>query len=323
MSRQRHIYAQLKRVLVLVFIFVVAPSACLLSVGVLVLALGHKPKDVVLGILILGLVAAMVVGTTTMLIYLFRSATLARLQTDFVNKVSHDLRTPLTGIRMFADTLLLGRARDEASTRVCLESIQAETSRLTAMIDRLLEWGKMEAGKRLYEPVAHEVREIVDGALAALMPQLQEKPAEVEVEIPPDLPKVSVDLDAMTEALLNLLQNAQKYAGDDKRIAVRCACARREVTTAVVDDGPGVPKAEHRRIFEKFYRGKDERSRAIPGTGLGLAIVEHIVRGHEGRITLESEPGQGATFTCHLPETAYAGAGQTELALFEPGTAAE
>src|SRR5512137_509755 len=156
MSRQRHISAQLKRVLVLIFIFVVAPSACLLSVGVLVLALGHKPKDVVLGILILGLVATMVVGTTTMLIYLYRSATLARLQTDFVNKVSHDLRTPLTGIRMFADTLLLGRARDPESTRECLESIQAETVRLTAMIDRLLEWGKMEAGKRLYEPVEHE-----------------------------------------------------------------------------------------------------------------------------------------------------------------------
>jgi two-component system, OmpR family, phosphate regulon sensor histidine kinase PhoR len=301
MSRQRHISAQLKRVLVLVFIFVVAPSACLLSVGVLVLALGHKPKDVVLGILILSLVATMVVGTITMLIYLYRSATLARLQTDFVNKVSHDLRTPLTGIRMFADTLLLGRARDEASTRECVESIQAETARLTAIIDRLLEWGKMEAGKRLYEPVEHEVREIVDGALAALAPQLQESPAAVEVDLPGDLPRVSVDLDALTEALLNLLQNAHKYSGDDKRIAVRCGHTRDEVTIAVCDHGPGVPKAEHKRVFEKFYRGADNRGPAIPGTGLGLAIVEHIVRGHDGRVTLESEPGRGAIFTMHLP----------------------
>ncbi|MBI5480330.1 MAG: HAMP domain-containing histidine kinase [Deltaproteobacteria bacterium] len=301
MSPQRHISAQLKRVLVLIFIFVVAPSACLLSVGVLVLALGHRPKDVILGILILGLVATMVVGTTTMLIYLFRSATLARLQTDFVHKVSHDLRTPLTGIRMFADTLLLGRARDEASTRECLESIQVETIRLTAMIDRLLEWGKMEAGKRLYEPALHEVREIIDGALAAMEPQLQSSPAAVAVEVPADLPRVSVDLDAMIEALLNLLQNALKYSGDDKHIAVRCERSRHEVTIAVSDNGPGVPPAEHRRVFEKFYRGKDERSRSIPGTGLGLAIVEHIVRGHEGRVTLESEPGRGATFTLHLP----------------------
>jgi two-component system phosphate regulon sensor histidine kinase PhoR len=301
MSRQRHISAQLKRVLVLVFIFVVAPSACLLSVGVLVLALGHKPKDVVLGILILSLVATMVVGTTTMLIYLYRSATLARLQTDFVNKVSHDLRTPLTGIRMFADTLLLGRARDPESTRECLESIQTETVRLTAMIDRLLEWGKMEAGKRLYEPALHEVREIVDGALAALAPQLQEAPAAVEVDIPADLPHVSVDLDAMTEALLNLLQNAHKYAGDDKRIAVRCGRDRDEVTIAVADNGPGVPKAEHKRVFEKFYRGGDDHSRSVQGTGLGLAIVEHIVRGHYGRVTLESEGGHGATFIMHLP----------------------
>jgi two-component system phosphate regulon sensor histidine kinase PhoR len=301
MSRQRHISAQLKRVLVLVFIFVVAPSACLLSVGVLVLALGHRPKDIVLGILILGLVATMVVGTITMLVYLFRSATLARLQTDFVNKVSHDLRTPLTVIRMYADTLLLGRAQDEVARRECLESIQAETVRLTGMIDRLLEWGKMEVGKRLYQPVEHEVKEIVDGALAALLPQLQEEPAAVEVEIPPDLPKVSVDLDAMTEALVNLLQNAHKYGGDDKRILVRCASARREVTIAVSDHGAGIPPAERRRVFEKFYRGKDERSQSVPGTGLGLAIVEHIVRGHDGRVTLESEPGQGATFIMHLP----------------------
>jgi two-component system, OmpR family, phosphate regulon sensor histidine kinase PhoR len=301
MSRQRHISAQLKRVLVLIFIFVVAPSACLLSVGVLVLSLGHKPKDVVLGILILGLVATMVVGTTTMLIYLFRSATLARLQTDFVNKVSHDLRTPLTGIRMFADTLLLGRAPDPGSTRECLESIQSETIRLTAMIDRLLEWGKMEAGKRLYEPTRHEAREVVDGALAALAPQLQEAPVTLEVEVPDDLPRVNIDLDAVTEALLNLLQNAHKYSGDDKRIAVRCGHTRDEVTIAVSDNGPGVPKTEHKRVFEKFYRGKDDHSRGVPGTGLGLAIVEHIVRGHQGRVTLESEPGRGATFTMHLP----------------------
>ena len=323
MSPQRHIYAQLKRVLALVFIFVVAPSACLLSVGVLVVALGHRPKDIVFGVLILSLVAAMVVGTVTMLIYLFRSATLARMQTDFVNKVSHDLRTPLTSIRMYTDTLLLGRARDEAVTRECLESIQGETIRLTAMIDRLLEWGKMEAGKRLYEPIEHEVREIVDAALAAFQPQLREAPAAMEVDVPAGLPRVSVDLGAMTEAVLNLLQNALKYGGSDRvaeaaggaggdadargletidrRIAVRCAHGRREVTIAVSDNGAGVPEADRRRVFEKFYRGKDERSRQLPGTGLGLAIVEHIVKGHDGRVTLESEPGHGATFTLHLP----------------------
>jgi two-component system phosphate regulon sensor histidine kinase PhoR len=301
MSRQRHISAQLKRVLVLIFIFVVTPSACLLSVGVLLLALGHRASDIVFGVLILSLVAAMVVGTITMLVYLFRTKTLARLQTDFVNKVSHDLRTPLTSIRMFAETLQLGRAADPDATRECLEAIQAETLRLTAMIDRLLEWGKMEAGKRPYQPVTHEVREVVDGAVAALRLLLRERPLVVSVEVPPDLPRVEVDLDAMVEALLNLLQNAAKYAGDDPRITVRCARERRGVAIAVIDQGPGVPASEHRRIFEKFYRGAATGERRQPGSGLGLAIVEHIVRGHDGRVTLESEAGAGATFTIHLP----------------------
>ena len=292
---------KLRRVLGLIIGFVLVPAALLLTVGILILVFGSAARDYLFGGLILALVTTTVAGTAATLAVLHREARVARLQTDFVNKVSHDLRTPLTGIRMFADTLLLGRARDPESTRECLQSIQAETERLPGMIDRLLEWGKMEAGKRLYEPARHEVREIVDGALAALAPQLLETPAAVEVEVPPGLPRVSVDLDAMTEALLNLLQNAHKYSGEEKRIAVRCGQARREVTIAVADHGPGVPKAEHKRVFEKFYRGAESQHRAIPGTGLGLAIVEHIVRGHEGRVTLESEPGAGAIFTIHLP----------------------
>jgi len=266
-----------------------------------VLVLGHRPTDFVLGTLILGLVATMALGTTAMLIFLFRTANLARLQTDFVNKVSHDLRTPLTGIRMFAETLLLGRAKDPDEVRECLESIQAEATRLSTMIERLLEWGRMEAGRRPYEPAPHDVRGIVDAALAMLAPQLRACPAVIETKIPECLPKVLVDRDAVAEALFNILENAHKYAQPHGHIIVTASVEGRTVKLAVTDNGPGVPKQDERTIFEKFSRGSDERSRSVPGMGLGLAIVEHIVRAHGGRVTLASEPGKGATFTLHLP----------------------
>jgi two-component system, OmpR family, phosphate regulon sensor histidine kinase PhoR len=300
-SRPRHISDRLRRVGGLVLGFVIAPSVLLLSIGILVLVFSHAAHDIVFGVLIVSLVVTMAVGSATTLVYLARAEELAKLQTDFVAKVSHDLRTPLTSIRMFIETLQLGRADDPAKTQQCLDVLAAETTRLTAMIDRLLSWGRMEAGRRSYELAEEEVGDVVDGALAAFAPQMLQSPTQIDRELPAELPPVSVDLDAMAEALVNLLENAHRYGGADKRIAVRCAHKRNEVTIAVSDNGPGVPLSEQRSIFEKFYRGRDSIERKLPGSGLGLAIVEHIVRAHRGRITLDSQPGQGATFTIWLP----------------------
>jgi two-component system phosphate regulon sensor histidine kinase PhoR len=123
----------------------------------------------------------------------------------------------------------------------------------------------------------------------------------VECTIPKDLPRVHVDQDAMMEALLNLLQNAHRYTGPDKRIEVRCGIKRKEVFISIIDNGPGIPQSEWRNIFKKFYRGKDSIERNLAGSGLGLAIVEHIVRAHHGHLTLETEEGTGSTFTILLP----------------------
>ena len=131
-SRTRHISAQLTRVLVLIFVFVVVPSAGLLSVGIVVLASGRASRDIVFGVLIVSLVATVGLGTAAALHYVFRSASLARLQTEFVARVSHELRTPLTSIRMFLETLQLGRASDPETARQCLELMQGETMRLEA-----------------------------------------------------------------------------------------------------------------------------------------------------------------------------------------------
>ena len=301
LSQQRHIYAQLKQILVLILVFVLVPSACLLSLGILVLVFSNARHDIVFGVLILSLVATMTLGITTLLNRVYRGAQLAKLQTEFVAKVSHDLRTPLTSIRMFIETLQLGRADDAEQRSQCLEIMQAETSRLTAMIERLLHWGQMEAGRRLYTLQEQEVSTIIQQTLTAFSAQLAHSPAQVECTIPKDLPRVHVDQDAMMEALLNLLQNAHRYTGPDKRIEVRCGIKRKEVFISIIDNGPGIPQSEWRNIFKKFYRGKDSIERNLAGSGLGLAIVEHIVRAHHGHLTLETEEGTGSTFTILLP----------------------
>ena len=285
----------------LALVFLVIPSALILSLGILVLVFGQKVHDVIFGVLILSLAVVLVSGVVGILTYVRREASVARLQSDFVSKVSHDLRTPLTSIRMFVETLQMGRPQDPETVRQCLDVIATETARLTAMIDRLLDWARMESGRRFYETTAERVEDVVDAALEAFEPQLLTRPAQVTREIAPSLPRVDVDLAAMSEAVLNLLHNAHRYTGDEKAIVVRCLLRGPLVEIQVEDNGPGIPAPEQRRVFEKFYRAADALRRNIPGTGLGLAMVQSIVQAHQGTVTLRSRPGKGCTFIIALP----------------------
>lgn len=292
-----------RRLATIALVFIGGPSALLVIVGVLVLVFGSYVRDVVFGILILSFAAVVVIGSITTLFYVRREASLAKLQTDFLSKVSHDLRTPLTSIRMFVETLQMGRGGDPETVQQCLDVIASETNRLTRLIDRLLGWARMEAGKRVYEADYEEVREIVESAVDAFEAQRLEHAYQLAVDLPPALPLVKVDPAAMSEAILNLLQNAHRYTGDDKKISLRARAHAGHVEISVVDNGPGIPQPEHRRIFEKFYRSQAV-AKDVPGTGLGLSIVQHIVQAHAGSISVDSQPGKGATFTISLP--AYA-----------------
>ncbi|HUB08258.1 MAG TPA: HAMP domain-containing sensor histidine kinase [Myxococcales bacterium] len=293
--------ANFKRIAFLVVGFVTVPTAVLITVGIFVLVLGKAPKDYVFGILILSLCVTMVAGIIATFAYLRRGATLSRLQTDFVNKVSHDLRTPLTSIRMFVDTLQMGRIQEPERVQECLDVLAAETARLSAMIDRLLGWARMEAGKRTYQTEPERVSVIVDNALAAFQAQRLQGPAvDLRREVPEGLPDVDVDLAAMSEALLNLLHNAYKYTGQDKRIEVRARAVPGAVEIDVTDNGPGIAPREQKRIFEKFYRGQEAAS-GVEGSGLGLAIVERIVQAHRGSVSVHSDVGKGTTFRVKLP----------------------
>src|SRR5512133_1141300 len=293
---------KLRHVLPLVIGFIFVPAALMLTVGILILVYGSVARDYLFGGLILALVATTVGGTAATLAVLNREARVAKLQTDFVNKVSHDLRTPLTSIRMFVETLQLGRIQDPRKQGEALEIISEETIRLSALTNRLLDWARMESGRRSYQLQKEAVEPIVDAAIDAFAPQRLDQRVKLTRRVDPDLPSVMADRQALAEALLDLLNNAYKYTdGEEKRIEVRATRAGPTVVLEVSDNGPGIPPREQKRIFDKFYRGAEPILRTIEGTGLGLAMVKHIVAGHGGKITVASDVGKGATFTIQLP----------------------
>jgi two-component system phosphate regulon sensor histidine kinase PhoR len=290
-----------RRVLPLIIGFVFIPAALMLTVGVLILVFGAAPRDYVFGALILTLVATSVAGSAATLIVVQREARVARLQTDFVNKVSHDLRTPLTSIRMFVETLQMGRLPDDARRAEALGIIAEETARLSTLINRLLDWARMESGKRRYDLERQAVRPIIEDALHAFEPQMLIHPVDLVRDFADDLPEVVADRQALSGALLDLLYNAHKYTGPEKRIIVSAARNGPSVVITVADNGPGISDPDQKRIFDKFYRARDPLQRSIEGSGLGLAMVKHIIGGHGGRIAVTSEVGKGAAFAITLP----------------------
>lgn len=292
---------KLSRILGLIIGFVFVPAAALLAVGILILVFGSKGRDFVFGWLVVVMVVTTIIGGVFAIIAVRREARLARLQTDFVNKVSHDLRTPLTSIRMFVETLQLGRFNDPAQQQEALEIIAEETERLSGLINRLLDYARMEQGRRTFDLRPVPLRPIVDAAVAALAPQRLHQPADVVVRLADDLPRVRADRAALVEALIDLLANAFKYTGPEKKIVVEAWRADSAVRIAVTDNGPGIAKQDLKRVFDRFYRAPDPLDRIIEGSGLGLAMVKHIVGGHGGKIEVESELGKGTTFTITLP----------------------
>jgi signal transduction histidine kinase len=251
----------------------------------------------VLLIVVMALLAG--IGKTVQVI--IRETRLSRLKTDFVSSVSHELRTPLTSIRMFTETLLLGRVKSKQEERECLETIGQETERLSRLVERILDFSRMEAGRKAYRFKPESVRELVDAAVAACKPMIEKDGFEVSTRIPDDLPEPSVDRDAMVEVLINLLSNATKYSPDGRRVDISAAQDTGYVDLAVTDHGVGIPRADQKRIFEKFYRVDNRLCCDVAGSGLGLSLVQYIVKAHGGDIKVDSAPGRGSTFTVRLP----------------------
>ncbi|MBI3202602.1 MAG: two-component sensor histidine kinase [Myxococcales bacterium] len=285
-----------RRIVILLVALIVVPTALLLTVGAVMLFLGEMQANLLMGILVVSFSGASVTGVILVWVFVRREANLSRLQSDFVSKVSHELRTPLTSIRLFAETLALRRG-DVAAEDKCIEGLARESMRLQELIDRLLDWGRMESGRKEFTLERTTVQDVVQKTTAAFAPVLERRRAVFEVELPEDDLFIEADRAALCDALLNLLTNAIKYGGDPPEIRFSVQAGPKEVRFVVKDNGQGLEQREHSRIFEKFYRVDDRLSREREGSGLGLAIVKHVVRAHRGRVEVESAPGQGSAFS--------------------------
>jgi two-component system, OmpR family, phosphate regulon sensor histidine kinase PhoR len=292
-------YRYRRIVLLLVGLFIV-PSILLSSVGVMLLVLGEQRYNLMLGILVLSFTSAMITGVVLIWVFVRRDTQLSMLQADFVSKVSHELRTPLTSIRLFTETLALRRGSPEAEQR-CIEALMRESRRLQDLIDRLLDWGRMESGRKLYTMEDASVEELVNEAIKSSEPILSRHAATVSVEVPVPLSPVCCDKGAVMDAVINLLSNASKYGGEPPVVRLRAIEEDGEVRISVSDNGHGIEPREHKRIFQKFYRIDDRLAREREGSGLGLAIVDHVMRAHGGYVEIDSALGKGSTFTLVLP----------------------
>jgi signal transduction histidine kinase len=251
------------------------------------------------GVLLVVIVAGLVV--TYRLVR--RETEMARLKSDFVANVSHDLKTPLSVIRMFGETLEMDRVRDEASRREYYRVITRESERLSRLIDNVLDFSRIEGGRRRYDRMPTAVEPLVRDVVDAFAYPLGRGGFKVEVHVAPDLPEVPLDAEAVGQALANLVDNAIKYSGDRKTLRIEATLAGGELALSVADEGIGIPRGEHGRIFDKFYRVGHSETQGRRGSGVGLALVRHVAEAHGGRVIVDSVPGEGSRFTIRIPVT--------------------
>ena len=230
-----------------------------------------------------------------------RDLKMAEERSHFIAGVSHELRTPLTAIRMYAETLAMGRATSPEASKQYIETILTEGERLSRLVDNVLDFAKIEQGKRLYRFRRCSLQEVVRRAVQTLERPLAEQGFVVKMDIDEAVPDLQADSDAMIRAVLNLLSNAMKYSGKSRDIEVRLGLRRNLAVIKIRDFGFGLPDTEQEQIFEKFYRAPQPEGESVPGTGLGLTLVKHVAVEHGGGVEVKSRPGEGSSFSIVLP----------------------
>lgn len=234
-----------------------------------------------------------------------RAQRLARQQMEFVAGVSHELRTPIAVIRSASENLSQGVVSSPERVKRYGETIGTEARRLGDMVERVLQYSGIEAGRIIAATAPLEPVSIVDAALRATAPIIAGHNITIERHIPETLPFILGDAPALVSAVQNLITNAAKYGGSDRWIGIRVResghGARREVQIAVEDHGSGIKQADLPHLFEPFYRGSDASAAQIQGNGLGLSIVKRIIEAHGGQVRVDTTVGAGTTFTLHLP----------------------
>ena len=260
--------------------------------------------NIIFGLLIGILVFAISVGGWLIMRDLNRELALARQKTDFVSNVSHELKTPLTSIRMFSELLAEQRVPDPAKQTSYLQIITAETARLTRLINNVLDFSRMESGEKKYNFCDADLVSIVRETVETYRPHLENCGFELEYTASVSALPIRADTDAIAQVVVNLISNAEKYSNGEKKILIEAnrrdgplPCAE----VKVLDRGAGVPRGSEEKIFEKFYRAHDSLSSGIQGSGLGLTLARQIARAHGGDVAYEPREGGGSCFALRLP----------------------
>jgi signal transduction histidine kinase len=253
------------------------------------------------GIALVLLLVAMSLGVVLILMDIARERNLARLRSDFISNVTHELKTPLTSIRMYAESLLMGRVKTSDGQKEYLEVVVNESERLKRMINNILEYSKIEKGKSEYHFVSFNLASILKSAIQEMNYWLEKEQFEVVTELDENV-YAEVDPEKMKQAIGNLLSNAIKYSAETKKILVRLFQKSDHICIEVEDKGIGIAEDKLSRIFEEFYR--IEQKESISGTGLGLTVVKEIIEAHNGTISVTSEIGKGSKFVIILNQQA-------------------
>jgi signal transduction histidine kinase len=258
-------------------------------------------ENVLYGLLLGVIGALMLLGALLLARDISRDAESTRLKTEFVQTISHELKTPLTLIRLYGETLQRQERLGEKERQGAYEIITKESERLSHLIDNVLDFSRIEMGRKEFVFRKGDLAETVRATLESYRYHLEKKGFAVKADLAPSLPEATFDQEAVASVLVNLLSNAMKFSPGAKEVAVRL---RRDGSRAVVeveDKGLGIPPEEMGRIFQKFYRASEKSGTETTGSGLGLTIVKHIVEAHGGRIEVKSEPGKGSVFSVILP----------------------
>jgi len=226
---------------------------------------------------------------------------LARLKSDFVSTVSHEFRSPLTSIHLLAEMLQAGTVPSEEKRQRYYDVLVEQSSRLSALVNNILDLARLEAGKKELVLEALDLGDLVRELAASTQARVEHAGYQLAVAIAEALPPVRVDRAAISQAILNLIDNAMQYSPDSKLVELSVAAEGSQVMIAVTDHGAGIPADEIDKVFERFYRGGDPLTRGASGSGLGLALVREIVLAHGGTVQARSKPGQGSTFFIRLP----------------------
>jgi signal transduction histidine kinase len=248
----------------------------------------------------------LVVGFTGFGMYLLwrdvrREMALADMKSHFAASVSHELKTPLTAIRMFAEALAMGVQSQPEAQQEYLRTIISESERLSRLLNNVLDFSKIEQGTRTYRFEPLSLEGVVRAAAKAMAFSMDQKGFRFEIEVEDGLPQVRADKDALEQAVLNLLDNAVKYSGKNRELRLRLCRREKAICIDVIDFGTGIADEDKTRIFGQFFRVPGSENQRIPGTGLGLTIVSHIAEAHGGRVDVLSRPGEGSTFSIILP----------------------